>query len=305
MLNLTMIGTGGNVPSHTRFCSSGLINYKGIKILIDCGEGTQIAMKKFSCGFKGINLILITHLHGDHINGLLGLLSTMGNAEKRTPLTIIGPTGIKKAISAMMVLWEGLPYELRVIENPAGKFSIAESILKEIEIDVLNLDHSTECIGYSLYFKRNRNFDVKKAKNNKVPQYLWKHLQNGKTYFLDEKIYTPDDVLGDERKGIKLSFITDTRPIDKIPNFISNSDLFICEAMYGDDMDISKAVKNKHMTFREAATLAYKGNVKKLLLTHFSPSLDNPIEFSENASSVFSNTIIAYDGISLSISYPK
>ena len=176
MVNLTMIGTGGNVPSHTRFCSSVLLNYKGVKILIDCGEGTQIAMKKFNCGFKGIDLILISHLHGDHINGLLGLLSTMGNAEKRSPLTIVGPIGIRRAISAMMVLWEGLPFELRVIENPIGSFSVVGDVLKDIEINTISLDHSTECIGYSLYFNRGRKFSVEKAEANSVPKYIWNHL---------------------------------------------------------------------------------------------------------------------------------
>ncbi|WP_101772621.1 ribonuclease Z [Peptostreptococcus faecalis] len=305
MVNITMIGTGGNVPSHKRFCSSMFINYKGKKILIDCGEGTQVSMKTLGCGFKDIDLILITHLHGDHINGLLGLLSTMGNAEKRNILTIVGPVGIKKAISAMMVLWEGLPYRLRIIENPGGPFSIDEEIFNEIEISTIALKHSTECLGYSLYFKRNRSFDVNKALENSVPKYLWKNLQSGKTFYIDDIKYDPEMVLGSSRKGIKVSFITDTRPISSIPDFIRESDLFVCEAMYGDEADISKAVKNKHMLFREAATLAKNGNVKKLLLTHFSPSIEKPEDFIDNAKNIFANTTVAYDGIRISIPYPE
>lgn len=305
MLNLTMIGTGGNVPTPNRFCSSAFINYKGRKILIDCGEGSQISMKKIGCGFKDIDLILITHLHGDHINGLLGLLATMGNSEKRTPLYIVGPRGIKRAISAMMVLWEGLPYRLVVIEKPAGSFSINAPILKEVEISSLDLDHSTECLGYSLYFKRNREFEPKKALENQVPKRLWRHLQAGQTFHIDDLTYIPDMVLGKPRSGIKFSYITDTRPINSIIPFIQSSNLFICEAMYGDDLDIGKAVKNKHMTFREAANLACKGQVDQLLLTHFSPSLDRPDDYIENARSIFKNTKLAYDGINLSIGYPE
>lgn len=305
MVNLTMLGTGGNVPSPNRFCSSAFINYKGRKILIDCGEGTQISMKNIGCGFKGIDLILITHLHGDHINGLLGLLSTIGNAEKRTPLTIVGPRGIKKAIGAMMVLLEGVPYKLNIIENPCGTFSINDGEFREIEISTILLDHSTECIGYSLYFKRNRKFSPQNAIANNVPKYLWKGLQNGRSYFTEDGDFTPDMVLADERRGIKLSFITDTRPIDSIIPFIDGSDLFICEAMYGDDLDIGKAVKNKHMTFRESAGLAKRGNVKELLLTHFSPSVDKPADFLENAMSVFENTTVGFDGIQKNISYPE
>nr|WP_314278367.1 ribonuclease Z [uncultured Peptostreptococcus sp.] len=305
MLNLTMIGSGGNVPTPSRFCSSAFINYKGRKILIDCGEGSQISMKKIGCGFKDIDLILITHLHGDHINGLLGLLATMGNSEKRSPLYIVGPSGINRAIRAMMVLWEGLPYRLIVIEKPIGSFSINSPILREIEISSLDLDHSTECIGYSLYFKRNREFSIEKAKDRQVPKYLWSHLQKGKSFYIDGHTYTPDMVLGKSRPGIKLSYITDTRPIDSIIPFVSSSSLFICEAMYGDDLDISKAVKNKHMTFREAANLAYKAGVDNLLLTHFSPSLDQPSDYIDNARTIFENTELAYDGISLSIAYPN
>ena len=140
---------------------------------------------------------------------------------------------------------------------------------------------------------------------NNVPKYLWKGLQSGRSYFVDGVDYTPDMVLADERRGIKFSFITDTRPIDTIPDFIKGSDLFVCEAMYGDDMDIGKAVKNKHMTFRESASLAKKGDVGTLLLTHFSPSVDKPSNFIENAKSVFKNTVIGYDGIQIDIPYPE
>lgn len=305
MINVTMLGTGGNVPSPKRFCSSAIINYKGKKILIDCGEGSQIAMKKFSTGFKNIDLILITHLHGDHINGLPGLLASLGNAEKRTPIIIVGPVGISKIIGAVMILLEGLPYKINIVENPSGTFSINEEIYREIEISTTRLLHSTECIGYSLYFKRGRSFDVNKAKSENVPMNLWKNLQKGMSFYIDGMTYTPDMVLGDERRGIKLSYITDTRPIESIPEFIRDSDLFICESMYGDDMDISKAVKNKHMTFRESASLAKNGNVKKLILTHFSPSVDDPYIYLKNAKDVFKNTYIAHDGYTIDIPYPK
>ena len=110
-------------------------------------------------------------------------------------------------------------------------------------------------------------------------------------------------VWGDGRRCIKLSFITDTRPTFEIPQIIYGSDLFICEGMYGDDLDISKAVKNKHMTFREAASLANAGNVDKLLLTHFSPSIEEPKDFAHNATNLFKDTIIGEDGLSLSLSY--
>lgn len=303
MIDLVLLGCGGNMPMPNRFLSSLFINYKGRKILIDCGEGTQVSMKMKNCGFKTVDLICITHLHGDHIYGLMGLLSTIGNSSRTEDLTIVGPKGISDMINAMKILIEYLPYKVIVIENPIGKFSLNNDIFKDIEISTTELDHSSECLGYSFYFKRSPKFNPEKAIKNNVPKILWQKLQNGKDIVFDNITYSPEMVLGDDRKGIKISFVTDTRPILSIPEFIKNSDLFVCEAMYGDDLDISKAVKNKHMTFREAANLARLGNVNKLLLTHFSPSLGEPNLYKKNATDVFENTIIGEDRLSISLNF--
>lgn len=304
MVNLTLLGCGGNVPLPNRFLSSLFMNFNGRKILVDCGEGTQVSMKMKGCGFKDIDLICITHTHGDHIIGLIGLLSTMGNSERKKPVTIIGPVGIKEAMDAIQVLIT-LPYKLNIIENPEGRFSLVDPILSDLSIETIELEHSTECIGYNFYFARHPKFNVEKAQQNNVPRKYWNMLQKGMTIIDDDVNYTPDMVLGDDRKGIKISMVTDTRPLDTIPEFIKDADLFICEAMYGDEMDISKAIKNKHMLFREAASLAVRGNAKQLLLTHFSPSIEDPNVFENNAKSVFENTIIGYDRFSTQIKYPE
>ena len=304
MVNLTLLGCGGNVPLPNRFLSSLFMNFNGRKILVDCGEGTQVSMKMKGCGFKDIDLICITHTHGDHIIGLIGLLSTMGNSERKKPVTIIGPVGIKEAMDAIQVLIT-LPYKLNIIENPEGRFSLVDPILSDLSIETIELEHSTECIGYNFYFARHPKFNVEKAQQNNVPKKYWNMLQKGMTIMDDDVNYTPDMVLGDDRKGIKISMITDTRPLDTIPEFIEDADLFICEAMYGDEMDISRAIKNKHMLFREAASLAVRGNAKQLLLTHFSPSIEDPNVFENNAKSVFENTIIGYDRFSTQIKYPE
>lgn len=303
MIDLILLGCGGNMPMPNRSLSSLFINYQGRKILIDCGEGTQVSMRMKNCGFKNIDLICITHLHGDHTIGIIGLLSTIGNSSRVEDLTIIGPVGIIETMNAIRVLVKYLPYNINVIEYPNGSFSLINNHLKDLEISTLDLDHSTECLGYSFYFKRKAKFNVEKAMANNVPKILWEKLQKGKCIEFEGKNYTPNLVLGDDRKGIKISFITDTRPLPSIPDFIRDSDLFICEAMYGDDMDISKAIKNKHMTFRESANLARLGNVKQLLLTHFSPALENPFIFKENATSVFENTIIGEDRLELHLKF--
>lgn len=304
MVNLTLLGCGGNVPLPNRFLSSVFMNFKGRKILVDCGEGTQVSMKMKNCGFKDIDLICITHTHGDHIIGLIGLLSTMGNSERTKPVTIVGPIGITEAMGAITTLIT-LPYKLNIIENPSGLFSLTDPILADLSIETITLDHSTECIGYNFHFTRHPKFDVEKANKNLVPRKYWNMLQKGITIMDEEKTYYPNMVLGENRKGIKISMITDTRPLDSIPTFINGADLFICEAMYGDEMDISKAIKNKHMLFREAASLAVRGNVKQLLLTHFSPSVDEPEIFENNAKSIFENTIIGYDRFSTDINFQE
>ncbi len=308
MLDLTLLGSGGSMPTPHRFLSSLIIEYKGRKILIDCGEGTQVAMKKFNTGFKSLDIICITHFHGDHIYGLPGLLATLGNSNRTEPITIIGPQFIKNIIEHIIIPITYVPFDIYVIENPASKLEIVntqeglrvkdygENLISEIELSTIELDHSDPCLGYSFALNRNPKFILEKALNNKVPRELWKPLQLGQSIEFEGREYKPEMVLGDKRKGIKLSFITDSRPNDKIVEFIRDSDLFICEGTYGDDGDANKALENKHMIFKESAKLASDGNVGTLLLTHFSQSMESPMDYLHNANSIFRETIIGYDG---------
>ena len=301
MVDLCLLGCGGGMPMVNRYLSSALINYEGRKILVDCGEGTQVSMRILGWGFKTIDVICITHIHGDHIVGLPGLLATIGNSGRLEPLTIIGPLGIEEAINGLRVIAPYLPYEIKIIENPNKINILGDNIL----VKTLELDHSAPCIGYSFYIKRKPKFDVNKALMNNVPKSLWNKLQKGEAIELDGITYNPSLVIGENRKGIKISYITDTRPLSSIKEVIDESDLFICEGTYGSFKDLPKAIKNKHMTFQEAALLAKEGNVKELLLTHFSPALIEPNEFINEAKNIFENTIIGYDRIVKTLNYPK
>ena len=304
MIDIALLGTGGGMPMPNRYLSASLINYRGRKILIDCGEGTQVSMRILGWGFKSIDIICITHGHGDHIVGLPGLLATIGNSGRTEPLTIVGPEGIEDIVNGLRVIAKYLPYEVNIIENPKevklkvnkDNMVVAEdNNISDIIINTMEVDHSATCLAYSFSIKRQAKFNIEKAKENNVPKNLWNLLQKGETLEVDGKVYTTDMVLGDHRKGIKLSYVTDTRPMEDIKEFIKDSDLFICEGTYGDDGDINKAIKNKHMTFREAATLAREGKVKELLLTHFSPAMIEPESFVNNAKSEFNNSTIGYD----------
>lgn len=315
MLDIVLLGSGGGMPMPNRHLSSLLIKYMGRKILFDCGEGCQVAMRKVKSGFKTIDIICISHIHGDHIFGLPGLLSTIGNSERTAPITIIGPVGISNVIKGMLVSIAYLPYDIHIIEDPKSPIilnstndglEVVESddlFGKNIILNTLELDHSAPCLGYNLLIPRQPKFLPEKALEEGIPKELWSLLQKGESIQYNEKYYESDRFLGEERKGIKISFITDTRPLREIIDFIDVSDLFICEGTYGDNDDLDKAILNKHMTFKEAAELAKLGNVKELLLTHFSTAMDNPEEYLDGIEDIFNKSIIGYDGFSKSITY--
>ena len=314
MIDIIMLGSGGGIPIPERYLSSMIINFKGRKILIDAGEGTQVAMREFHTGFRSLDIICLTHFHGDHIFGLPGLLSTLSNSNRVKPITIIGPSGLKRVIDGLLVSLQFLNFPIELIENPSQDlhFKIEDDILKltqekdqydDIIISSLELQHSTNCLGYSFYVPRLPKFNPEKAVKLNIPKELWSTLKIGEEVEFEGEKYDSKNFLGQVRRGIKISFITDTRPIPEIIPFIEESDLFICEGTYGDDKKSEKAIDNSHMTFREAATLAKEARVEKLLLTHFSAGLEDTDKYKENAREVFPNTVIAYDGITENINF--
>ena len=235
-----------------RFLSSMLLNYQSRKILIDCGEGTQVAMRKNKCGFKSLDIICLTHCHGDHIFGLPGLLSTIGNSGRTDPITIVGPEDISDTMKSIMQVNPYLPYNIEIFEISGlylrltltsrgfviNKDSSDKNGTVNLIISTLELDHSSACLGYSFCVPRRPKFYPEKAIRENIPMKYWNRLQNGEIIVRGNRTYLPSMVLGKDRKGIKLSYITDTRPIDTIPSFINKSDLFICEGTYGNEADI-------------------------------------------------------------------
>jgi ribonuclease Z len=301
MLDICLLGCGGSMPVPYRYLTSLLVNYKGKKVLVDCGEGTQVSMKMVGWGFKSIDVICFTHSHADHVVGFPGLLLTIANSGRTEPLTIICPAGFTAIIEGLRVLCPYLPYELSIIE--ASDSGISMFKFEGIDIHTLPVDHTTACLAYSFHIKRARRFDADKARERGIPVLLWNSLQKGDTVFYEGMEYTPDMVLGEERKGLKLSYFTDTRPIPELTDFVKESDLLIAEGMYGEASDLEKAVENKHMLFSEAARIAKDSASKELWLTHFSPSLTEPQLFLENAAAVFPNTIIGEDRLTKTLDF--
>ncbi|WML33785.1 ribonuclease Z [Clostridium sp. OS1-26] len=301
MLDVCLLGCGGSMPVPNRCLTSMIVSYNGRKILIDCGEGTQVSLKILGWGLKSIDTILFTHFHADHIAGLPGLLLTIANSNRIDPITIIGPQGLWEIVNGLRVIAPVLPYKIDLLEMH-GQGEASES-LNGFNINIISVQHTVPCFSYSIEVPRVRKFDKDKALKNEIPVKLWNRLQKGEDVKSDGRWFTPDMVLGEERKGLKISYCTDTRPVEELKEFIKNSDLFICEGMYGEDSYIEKALENNHMLFSEAATLAKEGGVKEMWITHYSPSLISPEDYIENATNIFPNTVLGKDRLVKSLTF--
>lgn len=302
MLDVCLLGTSGMMPLPGRWLTSLMTRYNGSSLLIDCGEGTQIAIRQKGWSFHSIDIICITHFHGDHISGLPGLLLSMGNADRKEPVVIIGPKGIERVVNALRVIAPELPYRVNFIELEENNQVIN---INGYNITAFKVNHNVTCYGYSINIKRGGRFYPEKALKNKIPKNYWNRLQKGETIIDGEFKFTPDMVLGAERKGIKLTYCTDSRPTKSIVENAKEADLFICEGMYGEeDMD-SKARNYKHMTFYEAAKLAKEAGVLELWLTHFSPSLIRPEDYIKEVRKIFRNAKVGKDGKTIILEFDK
>lgn len=300
MLDVCLLGTGGMMPMPRRFLTSMVARFNGVSLLIDCGEGTQVALKKAGLSPNPIDIMCFTHFHADHISGLPGMLLSMGNAEKTTPLTIIAPKGGGRIIKSLLVIAPELPFDVQIMEigGQSQKF-----LLSGFEITAFKVSHNITCYGYSLEIKRAGKFDVEAAKALPIPIKCWGKLQRGETVEVDGVKYTPDLVMGESRRGIKVTYTTDTRPTESIVTHAMDSDLFICEGMYGEPGMEEKARRYKHMTFKEAACLARDARVSRLWLTHFSPSLADPRPYIGGAREIFPEAKLGKDGKYIELDY--
>lgn len=302
MLDICLLGTGGMMPLPYRWLTAMMARCEGSSLLIDCGEGTQIALKKKGWSAKPVDVICFTHYHADHISGLPGFLLSMGNAERTEPLLLIGPKGLERVVGALRVIAPELPFPIRFLEltEARERHKVGPYI-----IDAYRVNHNVICYGYAISIPRTGKFDAERAKAQGIPLKFWNPLQKGQTIQEGGITYTPDMVLGDERKGLKVSYCTDTRPVPVIAEYAEGADLMICEGIYGDPDKVGKAREHKHMTMYEAAELAKKSKPREMWFTHYSPSLNHPDEYMDAVKKIFPRAKAARDGWSVQLDFKE
>lgn len=296
-MEIIFLGTAAMVPTKERNHSAVFISYKNEGILFDCGEGTQRQLKVAGITVTKLTRIFLTHWHGDHVLGLLGVLQTLGSNEYQGTLEIYAPKGCKRLFEN---LCSGIVFDFRInakfFEVESGK--ICET--RDFYIECASMHHNIPCIGFSFVEKDKRKINMSFAKKlglNEGP--LIGELQEGKTIEFKGKKIKPDDV-STIIKGRKIAYITDTRPNTNCNKLVKDADLFICESSYASDL-AGKAEEYKHMTSSEAAQIANKNNVKKLVLTHFSARYKNTLEVEEDARTYFNNVLCAKDFMRVSV----
>lgn len=300
MLDICLLGTGGMMPLPYRWLTSMMARYNGQSILIDCGEGTQIAMKEKGWSPKPIDVICFTHFHADHISGLPGMLLTMGNAERTEPLLLVGPKGLARVVASLRIIAPELPFVIDCLELAEQEHVIH---FDGFRIEAFKVNHNVPCYGYSICIDRTGKFQVDKAVELGIEKKYWNRLQRGETIETENMTLVPEMVLGPSRRGIKVTYCTDTRPTEGIVKHATGSDLFICEGMYGEPDKKLKAKENKHMTFYEAAELARRAEVPKLWLTHYSPSLNRPDEYLPAVRKIFPGAEVCRDGKTVELKF--
>ncbi len=301
-LKLTFLGSSSAVPTASRGLSSIAVTRDGEVLLFDAGEGMQRSYLMANLGFNRKMKIFITHLHGDHCVGLLGLLQTMTMIGRQRPLNVYGPRGLLGFINNnISSLKFGLTFPLNIDVVKEGL--VVEE--KSYFVHACRGIHHIVNYAYTIEEKARAGvFHPEVARRLGVPMgKLWSKLQGGETVMIGKKIVQPTQVLGPSRPGRKIAISGDTRPSLKLRRFIANSDVAVLDSTYFDDHQ-DKAKENLHMTAREAAVIASECGVKLLILTHFSSRYEDLQPYLSQATEIHANTLAASDFMVVNVPYP-
>ncbi|MGD0145682.1 MAG: ribonuclease Z [Nitrososphaerales archaeon] len=302
-LTVTFLGTSSAAPTRGRGLPAVAIQREGSVILMDCGEGVQRQVLNQGVGLNKETSILITHLHGDHVTGLLGLMQTMSLAQRKKPLNIVGPPKLLKWLEVTAELLNiGLTFPVDF--SPAKQGTVLRT--SEFKVRATRALHSVEAYSYVVE-ERSRPgvFFPEKAKALHVPEgRLWSRLQKGRKVRMDGRTISPSEVMGPPRPGRRIGYSGDTRPSPRLARFFAGCDLLIFDSTFH-GKDWEKAVERKHSTCLEAAEIAKKANVRHLALTHFSARYTSVASLVRQARTVFPETIAARDGLKVEVDYPS
>ncbi|MDR0655647.1 MAG: ribonuclease Z [Treponema sp.] len=304
-LEAFILGSGGMMPLPNRHLTSVLLRREGDLFLFDCGEGTQVSLRRLNLRWKKISAIFISHTHADHVTGLPGLLMLSSQVDRDDPLYIYGPPRIAEYIETnRRVLDMYVNYEI-VVREINGPGPVYEG--KDFRVRCFALRHTKPCYGYVLEEDgRPGEFHPEKAGELGVPRGpLWSRLQHGESVSAaDGSPVKPEDVLGKPRSGRKFSFVTDSLAFPEIAGEVAGSDLFVCEGMFEQEL-IESAREKKHMTAAQAARIALEAGVKRLALIHYSPRYTdfNLKQLLKEAQALFPETILSRDRMVLPIEY--
>ena len=305
LIDITMLGTAALFPLPDRALTAAFLRCAGVKILFDCGEGTQTAARAAGAAATSADIIALTHYHGDHIFGLPGLLQTMNSLNRTQPLIIVGPGDIARALSPVMALTGPVCFDVRLMTVPRDGLALGgmDRSYPNAFLRAFSTEHRVPSQGYVFELTRAGRFDPAAARALNVPVLLWKKLQAGETVESDGRAVSPDQVMGAPRRGLRFVFSGDTVACDRLTLAARGADLLICEATYGDNEQTDLAREHGHMTFAQAGRLASEAGVRRLWLTHFSQMVTDPAEFLENAREFFPDAECAADGKRITLEF--
>ena len=306
MIDVTLLGTAALMPLPGRALTAAALRCMGRCLLLDCGEGTQVAARAAGVSLMSADVVALTHYHGDHIFGLPGLLQTLTSQGREAPLTVVGPEGLEDAMAPVMKLAGRLSFDVRLVRLPPEGLRLRDvhaAWPEGARLAAFPTRHRVPSQGYLFALARAGRFMPERAAALGVPVRLWKALQNGEAVEVSGRMVTPDEVTGAPRRGLKVAFTGDTSPCESIVEAAREADLLICEATFPSDGDAALALERGHMTFSQAGALAAEAGARRLWLCHYSQRVEDPEACAPAARARFPGAVCGADGMRMTLAY--